>query len=68
MAARRRRGIGAAARVRACGLENPYLEDYDNPPAGKVQFSLITGIFGTQESSLGENGDRIERPNRHPCP
>jgi hypothetical protein len=38
------------------------------PPVGKVVFSLVTGVTGGVEGSLGNDGDGNPRPNANPCP
>jgi hypothetical protein len=53
---------------RTCGLTDPFVEDADTPSAGAVQFSLVTGIAGGIESSLGNDSAGTERSNTHPCP
>ena len=53
---------------RRCGLPESGLEDSAAPPAGKVRFTLVTGIVGGLEASLGFDSHGIPRANAHPCP
>ncbi len=60
-------GSGALA-DRHCGLTVAHVDDFDRPPAGQAVFSLVTGVQGGVEGSLGRNSAGIERPNANPCP
>jgi hypothetical protein len=53
---------------RDCGVIGFYVSDSDTPPVGAVQFSLVTGIVGSVEGSLGQDSTGTERPNANPCP
>jgi hypothetical protein len=53
---------------RHCGEFWPWVDDFDVPPAGKTVFSLVTGVQGGAEGSLGQASGGNERPNASPCP
>jgi len=53
---------------RACGVGQDYVEDFETPPIGAVKFSLVTGVTGGIEGSLGTNSAGATRPNANPCP
>jgi hypothetical protein len=53
---------------RTCGAVEAFVEDFDTPPSGAVQFSLVTGVASGVEGSLGQNSAGMERPNSDPCP
>ena len=53
---------------RHCGETVPWVDDFDNPPTGKTGFSLVTGVAGGVEGSLGQDSEGNERPNGEPCP
>jgi hypothetical protein len=53
---------------RDCGLPAPWVEDSEEPSSGAAYFSLVTGVAGGIEGSLGLDGSGIERPNGEPCP
>jgi len=53
---------------RQCGVADPFVEDLVVPAAGKVRFSLVTGVTGGVEGSLGTNSAGTPRPNANPCP
>lgn len=42
--------------------------DPTTPPGGQIHWYLVTGENFVVEGSLGENSDRVERPNLSPCP
>ncbi|MCP3981777.1 MAG: hypothetical protein GY716_20945 [bacterium] len=42
--------------------------DTSNPPVSQSHWYLVTGENFTAEGSLGENSDRVERPNTGVCP
>ncbi len=54
--------------MRACSLNDSWLDDTDLIPAGKTAFYLITGMNGSVESDLGTDGSGTPRPNDNPCP
>jgi hypothetical protein len=54
--------------ARWCAMPIEWLDDALPPSPGDVHFYLVTGIAGVEESSLGTDGDGVERPNAHPCP
>lgn len=37
------------------------------PPAGTVQFSLVTAVVEGVEGRLGRDSAGVERPNLDPC-
>jgi N-acetylneuraminic acid mutarotase len=53
---------------RTCGVTQDYVDDFETPAAGKVKFSLVTGVTGGIEGSLGTNSAGATRPNANPCP
>jgi len=53
---------------RQCGLADTFVQDLVIPAAGKVRFSLVTGVTGGVEGSLGTNSAGVPRPNANPCP
>ena len=53
---------------RRCGVVDTFVEDFDTPSSGAVQFSLVTAIAGGTEGSLGTNSAGATRPNTAPCP
>jgi len=53
---------------RQCGLTDPFVQDLVVPTAGKIRFSLVTGVTGGVEGSLGTNSAGVPRPNANPCP
>jgi hypothetical protein len=53
---------------RHCGLVDPWVEDFASVAVGKVKFSLVTGVAGAVESSLGTNSAGMPRANTNPCP
>ena len=58
-------GTGAVDHIafRASGLR----ETMVRLKAGKVEFSLVTGVTGGVEGSLGTNKAGVPRPNTNPC-
>jgi putative metal-binding protein len=53
---------------KTCGVADPYLSDLGDPSAGDVKFSLVTGVTGGVEGSLGTNSAGAPRSNTNPCP
>jgi len=53
--------------ARYCGENANVVSDPGAPAAGRVAFSLITGVAGGIEGSLG-SGTSGPRSNAHPCP
>jgi hypothetical protein len=53
---------------RGCSLTATTLTILGSPPPGEAQFSLVTGIVGGFETSLGEDSTGTQRPNHNPCP
>jgi hypothetical protein len=53
---------------RTCGVSQDYVEDFETPPVGAAKFSLVTGVTGGIEGSLGTNSAGATRPNTNPCP
>ncbi|MBZ5638814.1 MAG: thrombospondin type 3 repeat-containing protein [Acidobacteriia bacterium] len=53
---------------RHCGVLDPWVEDFDPPPVGKVKFALVTGTQNGSEWSLGTDSHGNTRPNTNPCP
>jgi hypothetical protein len=53
---------------RECRLNDPWLDDTDLPPVGKVSFYLTTGVFGSSETDLGVDGAGAPRPHDNACP
>ena len=51
-----------------CGLATNAVADPDAPAAGTVKFSLVTGVTGGVESSLGTHSAGAPRVNANPCP
>jgi hypothetical protein len=54
--------------TRDCGLSDPWAFDDVVPAAGEAEFSLVTGVAGGVESSLGTNSAGVPRANANPCP
>lgn len=52
---------------RHCGLTELSVPDSAIPALGAVSFSLVTGVEGSVEGSLGTSS-QAERANAHPCP
>lgn len=50
-----------------CGLTSTSADDLGNPVLGKISFSLVTGVMGGVEGSLGASATG-QRQNTHPCP
>jgi hypothetical protein len=57
-----------ALAIRVCGTENTWVDDVTPPPAGKVKFTLVTGVVEGVEGSLGTNSAGVPRANTNPCP
>ena len=53
---------------KSCGVTDPYVQDLVVPAAGGVRFSLVTGVTGNVEGSLGTNSGGVPRANTNPCP
>jgi hypothetical protein len=53
---------------RACGVADVFLQDPTLPDPGSVEYSLVTGVTGGVEGSLGTNHAGTPRPNTNPCP
>jgi hypothetical protein len=53
---------------RHCGVLDPWVEDFEVPPPGKVKFALVTGMQNGTEWSLGTDSRWNERANANPCP
>jgi hypothetical protein len=53
---------------RRCHLGLNYTDNFYEPPPGTVQFSLVTGMTGFTEGSLGTNSAGVPRANANPCP
>jgi hypothetical protein len=53
---------------RHCGLLDPWLEDIEPVSPGAVKFSLVSGVVGGIEGSLGANSSGQARANTNPCP
>jgi hypothetical protein len=51
-----------------CGVTVQSTAVFDEPDLGIVQFTLVTGVTGGVEGSLGTNSAGIERANTNPCP
>jgi len=54
--------------ARDCGLSDPYVLDPVVPSPGEVTFTLVTGVAGGVESSLGTDSAGVPRANASPCP
>jgi hypothetical protein len=54
--------------AKTCGVTTTWIPDATFPSAGKVKYSLVTGVTGSIEGSLGTNSAGQERPNTNPCP
>jgi hypothetical protein len=53
---------------RVCGLTNTWIDDAAAPTPGRVRFTLVTGVVGTVEGSLGTTSTGAPRLNTNPCP
>jgi hypothetical protein len=53
---------------RHCGVTELYVDDPGAPLSGKLAFSLVTGVSGASEGSLGTSSSGAARPNTNPCP
>jgi hypothetical protein len=54
--------------ARFCGLIGTQQSESHNPPAGQLNFYLVTHEVGGVEASLGNRSNGTPRPNTHPCP
>jgi len=54
--------------LRVCDIADPWTDDVDVLPSGRVVFYLVTGDAAGIENSLGMNGAGAERPNTNACP
>jgi N-acetylneuraminic acid mutarotase len=62
------RSTGNYTQGKICGILETSASDPSVPAAGEVRFSLVTGVSGGLEGSLGTNHLGVERPNTNPCP
>ncbi len=53
---------------RHCGVVDVFVEDLGVPLVQGVKFSLVTGVTGGVEGSLGANSAGVPRANTNPCP
>jgi hypothetical protein len=53
---------------RHCNIFHGWVDDTEPVPAHACKFSLVTGLSGPSEGSLGTNSAGVLRPNIHPCP
>jgi hypothetical protein len=53
---------------RRCGLTDLFVDNLVVPSTGGVQFSLVSGVTGGVEGSLGTNSAGVPRANTNPCP
>ncbi|HJQ99923.1 MAG TPA: MopE-related protein [Candidatus Polarisedimenticolaceae bacterium] len=53
---------------KSCGVSDPYVSDLEAVPLGAVKFSLVTGVTGGVEGSLGTSSAGGPRANTNPCP
>lgn len=53
---------------RTCQVTDPFSFDSIVLQSGDVEFSLVTGVTGGVEGSLGTNSAGATRPNTNPCP
>jgi N-acetylneuraminic acid mutarotase len=51
-----------------CGVQDDFVADSATPGSGEVVFTLVTGVQGVSEWSLGTNSAGAPRPNSNPCP
>ena len=56
-----------ALAARDCGEASTFAADLGQPGVGEASFSLVTGVQGGVEGSLG-NSTAGPRPNANPCP
>jgi hypothetical protein len=54
--------------ARDCGIGEPWVANFAAPAEGSAQFSLVTGVTGGVESSLGFDSAGAPRANTNPCP
>ena len=62
------RSTGSYTQEKTCGVIDASAEDLVIPSTGAVRFSLVTGVTGGTEGSLGTNHAGSERANTNPCP
>jgi hypothetical protein len=53
---------------RQCALTTRTASDTAAPGPGAVSFSLVSGVYGGVEGSLGSDSQGYERTNLNPCP
>ncbi|HEX4823302.1 MAG TPA: MopE-related protein [Candidatus Polarisedimenticolaceae bacterium] len=53
---------------KSCGVTDPFSLDTIVPGSAQVEFSLVTGVTGGVEGSLGTDSAGTPRPNANPCP
>jgi len=53
---------------RHCGVMTTTVSDLVLPGPGEASFSLVTGVSGGVEGSLGTNASGVPRANANPCP
>jgi hypothetical protein len=53
---------------RECHVLPNAIDNPSTPPGGTVRFSLVTGITGGVEGSLGTTHGGVPRFNSNPCP
>jgi len=53
---------------RQCGLTQTFGDDFGIPTTSNGSFSLVTGVQGGTEGTLGANSAGVPRPNVNPCP
>jgi hypothetical protein len=54
--------------ARTCATTVTFADELGLPAAGQVSFSLVTGVEGGAEGSLGTDGSGVTRANTNPCP
>ena len=54
--------------IKACSVPSTSVADTAALPIGSVRFSLVTGLSGGGEDSLGTDSAGAPRPNTNPCP
>ena len=53
---------------RQCAVADTFALDAVNPAPGSVKYSLVTGVTGGVEGTLGTDSHGTTRPNANPCP
>jgi hypothetical protein len=53
---------------RHCGVVDTFVDDVGIPADGAVKFSLVSGVIGGVEGSLGTDSAGQPRSNTNPCP